>query len=156
MSHHTILRRTLALCLLALALCVRVAAQSGLHIAPLFDGRYHDRKDATEVWLKGRRLAPYELTLFRSITLQAAAADAPTLERLVRADGKGAVDKEVSLKGGKVYYAFYQLKPRGKVRRYLFYRNDALRPAAGRKPQITLIYMEGSATITRLKQLFGK
>lgn len=136
-------------------LSLSAKAQDGLHIASLFNGQYHDHKDATEVLMKGRKLAPYHLTLFRSLTLNTATARTLPIEKLVRADGANAVDKEVNLRGGHLYYGFYQLKPKGKTHRYLFYRNNSLKPGTGHPLTLTLIYMEGTATIDELKRTFG-
>lgn len=149
------MKRKIYLWLLALMLSLPAMAQEGLHIAPLFNGQYRDRKDATEVLMKGRKLAPYHLVLFRSLTLSTATANTQQIEKLVRADGATAIDKEVSLRGGHLYYGFYQLKPVGKMRRYLFYRNNSLKPGTGRTATLTLIYMEGTATIDELKRTFG-
>ena len=106
---------------------LNVSAQSGLNIARLFDGRYHKNKDATEVLMKGRQLNAYKLSLFRSLTLGPQSGNA----------------------------AFYQLPSRGKTHRYIFYSNSgAGRGTAASK--ITLIYMEGTATLSELKRTFKK
>ena len=133
-----------------------LAAQSGFHIGPLFGNRYQNRKDATEVLLRGKRVKPYKLTLFRSLTLQPQGREATTLEQLVLKDGQTAIDKEVSLRNGHVYYAFYQLPMAKGQKRYLFFRNNALAPTRSQKADLTLIYMEGSATLSELKQYFKK
>lgn len=144
------------LILLALMLAFPLHAQSGLHIATLFNGQYRDSKDATEVLMKGRKLTAYKLTLFRSLTLNTKTANVSQIEKLVRADAASAVDKEASLRGGHLYYGFYQLKPVGKTRRYLFYRNNSLKPGGNHTATLTIIYMEGTATIDELKKTFAK
>lgn len=149
------MKRKIYLWLLALMLAMPLSAQTGLHIAPLFGGQYRGDRGATEVLMKGRKLAPYKLTLFRSLTLNTALVNLAQVERLVRADGAAAVDKEVGLRGGRLYYGFYQLRPAGKTRRYLFYRNNSLKPGNARSATLTLIYMEGTATIEELKRTFG-
>ena len=137
--------------LLALPLC----AQTGLHIASVFNGQYRQRKDATEVLLKGKKISQYKLSLFRSLTLPPSNAERDRIERLVQADARQAIDKEVSLRGGHLYYGFYQLKPQGRTRRYIFYRNNALHPSkAGDNKTLTIIYMEGTATIEELQKIF--
>lgn len=129
-------------------------AQRGLQIASLFDGCYHGRTDATEVVLKGRKLRPYHLTLFRSLTLKPSATEAADIERRVKQDVRNAKDKEVGMKGGRLYYGFYQLSGTSDTHRYLFYRNNALLQSSD--ASLTLIYMEGSATLDELRKHFGK
>ena len=55
--------------------------------------------------------------------------------------------------GTQLYYGFYVLPSKGKIHRYIFYRNNLLKPEA--KPQeIMLVYIEGKASPTELKQIF--
>ncbi len=129
-------------------------AQKGMAVAALFDGRYKNRPDATEVLVKGRPLKSYGLTLFRSLTLKPSAAEAKHIEQLVRTDGRQAIDQETGMKNGRLYYGFYCFPPRDGHYRYLFYRNDAVR--SGRQPDLTLIYMEGTVSLDQLKRMFTK
>lgn len=136
-------------------LCIPLYAQQGLKIAPLFNGQYRYMKGTTEVLLKGRKLAPYKLNLFRSITIGTERVDIAQIEHMVKSDAATAIDKEISSKQGRLYYAFYQLRPSGSTRRYLFYKNNALN-AKGHNNTFTLIYMEGTATLNELKRNFAK
>ena len=122
---------------LTLTAALPLTAQKGLHIEELFGGKYQHHKDATEVLLKGRQISQYGLTLVRN---------APRL----------AADKETGLKAGRLYYGFYRLPPLSKkpLNRYIFYRNNAL--GKGGKPTLTLIYMEGTASIEDLRKTFAK
>lgn len=127
-------------------------AQEGLQIAPLFDGRYAHRKEAVEVLIKGRKLKPYRLTLFRSLTLRADTAEQRFIERLVEADAVHAADKESGHVGGRLYYGFFCF-PRGEHSfRYIFFKNKAL--TSPENPEVTLLYLEGEATLEELKQRF--
>lgn len=139
----------------AFTLSLALWAQKGLHVAQLFDGRYHKKKDATEVLMKGRQLGAYKLSLFRSLTLGPQSGNANVIEPLVKADGRSAIDKELTTRGGRLAVAFYQLPSVGKTRRYLYYSNTG---AAGSSSasQIVLIYMEGTATLDELKRSFKK
>ena len=76
------------------------------------------------------------------------------MERRVTEDGKSATKKEVAMIGGRLYYGFYVLPPKDKnTNRYLFYRNNILKPEA--KPQeIMLVYIEGAASPDELKKIF--
>lgn len=148
--------RRILLLVWAFTLSLALWAQKGLHVAQLFDGRYHKRKDATEVLMKGRQLSAYKLSLFRSLTLGPQSGNASVIEPLVKADGRSAIDKELTTRGGRLAVAFYQLPSVGKTRRYLYYSNAGAAAGAAQASQITLIYMEGTATLDELKRSFKK
>ena len=140
--------------LLCCMMSVAGFAQAGLHIANLFGERFRYRKDATEVVIGGDRLKPYKLNLFRSLTIKPSAAEVNEFEASVKADVVGALDREAGLRQGRLYYGFYRLRSAGTTNRFIFYRNNTLR--AGASPTLTLIYMEGNATLAELKQRFAK
>lgn len=145
-------RRTVLVlwCMLVPAL---LFAQHGLEVGRVFDGRYQKNRNAVEVIVKGRKLKPYGLTVFRSLTLRNAPSDFNTISAWVETDGRKAVDKEVGLLHGRLYYGFYRFKQEGKEPyRYLFFRNTALRDR--QRQEVTVVYMEGHVSIARLKQMF--
>ena len=146
--------RSLVLSVLLAMAFLPAFSQEGLSINGLFGGPYKNREDAVETFMKGKVLKVYRLTLFRSIKLTPRGNEALSIERRVKADTRNAVDKEVGTIGGRLYYGFYRLRPNGKTNRYIFYRNNALRK--GVHPTLTVVYMEGSATIENLKSFFGK
>lgn len=148
------IRQTIILLTILLGCASHAAAQDGLRIATLFGGHYKSRADATEVHYEGRQLQSYKLTLFRSLTLTPSAQDAANIEKKVRADCAKAVEREAGLHGGRLYYGFYRLPTSGKENRYVFYRNNALRDPENGK--LTIIYMEGTASIEDLKHSFAK
>lgn len=149
------MKRILILSLALLLGCLaQVAAQTGLQVDAHFGGRHKGRADITEVYHAGKQLSRYGLTLFRSLTLVPTAAEAAAIERSVVADGRGATDKDVGLHAGRLYYGFYQLPDRKGVHRFIFYRNNALRGTAG--ATLTLIYMEGHASVADLKRQFAR
>lgn len=148
------IRRICFFIALLLGTACHAAAQDGLQIASLFGGRYKGRADATEVHYEGKQLRSYKLTLFRSLTLTPSLHEAAAIEKKVWDDCVRAVEKEVGLHGGRLYYGFYRLPDTGKAHRYVFYRNNALRNHSNGK--LTLIYMEGSASIEDLKRDFAK
>lgn len=147
------MKRTLTILAIALFAAFVAKAQGSLNVAKVFDGRFRDRKEATEVLLKGKEIKSYGLTLFRSLTRVLPDKEAQQVEAWVTADGASATDKETGRKGSRLYYGFYKLKPSGGQNRYIFYRNNALQP--GKSGKLTVIYMEGTATITELKRNFG-
>ena len=127
---------------------------TGMHVEALFDGRFKQDKRAVEVLIKGKELKKYHLTLFRSLTV----TDAPTLfkeiEALVSQDAETAVDKEVGKVGTRLYYGFFCFPPKHERYRYLFYRNTSVVSNSNKKPEVTVVYMEGQVTLEELKQMF--
>lgn len=126
--------------------------QEGLNVSRLFDGQYKQQTNAIEVLVKGRKLKPYNLTLFRSLTVKNSPKEFQQIEELVVQDGLQALDKETGMIGGKLYYGFYRLPPTGERYRYLFFRNSSLRKVES--DEVTVVYMEGYATLEELKQMF--
>lgn len=135
-------------------LMLTATAQEGLQINSFFDKHYKEWKKATEVLVKGKQLKPYDLTLFRSITLKDLPEEALKIEACVMKDVEKAVDKEEGRIGERLYYGFYCLPPRYEMTyRYLFYRNTSVKKDA-RQDEVTLVYMEGYATLDELKRIF--
>ncbi len=142
--------------LAALLLALPLAAQKGLAIASLFDGGYEILPPPTEVYLKGNRLKPYNLTLFRSISMPGNSIQSIEVEEMVLKDASQTIDREQSLIEGRLYYGFYRLPDSRKGQhRYIFYRNNAW-DRDTKDVTLTLIYMEGTATIGQLRQKFAK
>lgn len=148
------IRRVFIFIAFLFGIACHAAAQDGLQIAALFGGKYKGRTDATEVHYEGKQLRSYKLTLFRSITITPGAQEAAAIEKMVRADCAKAAEKEVGLHGGRLYYGFYRLPATATANRYIFYRNNALRNHSNGK--LTVIYMEGTASIEDLKRNFAK
>ena len=44
--------------------------------------------------------------------------------------------------------------PKNESYRYLFYRNTSVVPNSNKKPEVTVVYMEGQVTLEELKQMF--
>lgn len=142
----------LLLCSL-MVVCGQLHAQEKLRSASLFDGRYNNREGAVEVLVKGKKLTPYHLTLFRSLTLRADPNEIAEISALVESDAKHAAEKETGSIGGKLYYGFFCFPGNGKEpNQYLFFRNASLRNPD--YPEVIVIYMEGAATLEELKQMF--
>ena len=149
------MKRFILLFLVLLLALPPAVAQKGLHIDQLFGSELRGRKGSTEVLVTGREAACYGLTLFRSLTFRATREETLWAERLVRADRAGATGMEEARRNARLYYGFYELKanPEGKSR-YLFYRNGQLEK--GTEGKLTVIYMEGTATIDELKRRFSR
>ena len=144
--------------LLAFSVCLLTAyAQKDLNIAIYFSEQYLEIDGVSAVHIEGQDLCIYNLSLFRSIRLTPESTPDKSrklMEQRVMEDGKLATKKEVAMIGGRLYYGFYVLPPRDKkTNRYIFYRNNCLKPEA--KPQeIMLVYIEGKASPSELKKIF--
>lgn len=138
------------------ALChLPVVAQEDLSVRHLFDACFKSNASATIVYMKGREIRKYGLTMFRSITLRGTSPDVKIVEEAVKQDAAKALSKEMAIKGGRLYYGFYAFRPVKKdVNRYLFYRNNALGDTDN--TSMTLIYMEGEADMAQLRKTFEK
>jgi hypothetical protein len=132
-----------------------VLAQSGLNINSLFDGRYKTNPYAAEYIVTGPAAWEIDLEVYHSLKVtQKEQQD--LIESLVNKDGATALDKEVQLRNGKLYYGFYTLSMTKKGRnRYIFFLNQNLAKKSP-KNMVTLIYMEGKATPSQIKKLIRK
>ena len=142
---------TAVLCIVAM---VAATAQKGMNINTLFSDEYQKRKDVSVVTVRGAQVKAFDLWVFRSFTVSSNPALASEIERLVRLDGRKAKDREVGTKGGKLYYAFYSFPKNDGSFNYIFYRNNLLKKGA--KPETTVVYMEGTASLVELKKMFGR
>lgn len=136
---------------------LQAMAQSGLHVEKLFDGRFRKHPNAVEIVVTGKSANELRLTTYRSVVLTGESDMISEIEALVVKDGlKSVAHKEVSYRGGKVYYAFYTLKPLSKkINRYLFYLNENLN-VENPKDRVTIIYMDGWADADYIKGLIKK
>ena len=150
------MKRIFLLSTLCLTL-MSATAQKDLNIAGYFSKPYLELAGLSHVHIEGNDLVPYNLSLFRSIRLTPESTpdnSRKLMEQRVIEDGKHATKKEVVMISGRLYYGFYVLPPKnGKTNRYIFYRNNCLKPEA--KPQeIMLVYIEGKASPSELKKIF--
>lgn len=128
------------------------SAQSGLNIEPLFTSDFTRDARCKSTLIRGDRVAPFSLRLYRSLSLTGMPGAAPQIEAKVRKDGARATDKEVSYKAGRLAYGFYTLPPAGGMNRYIFYLNSG----ADSRNKIVLLYMEGEATASEIRKMLKK
>ena len=126
-------------------------AQMNMGISPLFEGTERAKYGFSAVIIEGKSLKKYNLTLFKSVTTTKSKWFSE-IENLVENDSKEAIDKECGYINGKLYYGFYQFKPRDGKYRYIFYRNSSLRD--DEPDEVTIVYMEGYPTLEELKKMF--
>ena len=140
---------------LCLAICLPTWSQEDLRISAAFDKKFTRREGAKEVLVKNLPVDNKKMTLFHSLALPLSAEESLEIEQLVLTDEQLALDKERGSKSGRLYYAFFRLPDKNKnIHRYIFYRNDALRKGAN--PITTIIYIEGSVTMTDLRKQYCK
>lgn len=129
-----------------------MSAQSNLQVGRFFTDDMASRKNVTVVEVKSRDLKAYKLTAFKSITIDNDAALAQSIENCVKVDAQKAIEKETGLRGGRLYYGFYTFSLSKDKNSYIFYRNNRL--VSGAKPITTIVYMEGTASLKELKNLY--
>ena len=132
---------------LLLLWCSIVCAQNDCHIGPVF-GRYAVWENVTEVQMSGKVLKAYRLNIFHSLEIrQPLASTVADIEQQVRADARTAICHEQNEQDGRLRYGLYELKTKKKYA-YIFYRNS--------DDRLTLIYLQGPATVDELRRFFKK
>ncbi len=118
-------------------------AQKGLAIQAAFD-ELAIKKNATEVVMSGKRLKDFHLSLFHSLEIKnPSAADRQRITSLVQTDAAQAITQEETSA-----HSFYELPQRKGMHSYILYRNNG--------QALTLIYIEGKASLKQIKQYFQK
>lgn len=139
--------------ILALASPHLARAQKGLHIQDAFSSAYTTLPDATETLLTRSRLHDVSLSLYRALSLSANPDKALEIERMVLADGRSAISKEVRYTSGHLFYGLYVLPPVGGENRYILFLNGNLSPSGGK---MLLLYLEGKASVDDVRRLINK
>ena len=126
--------------------------QRGLNCYPVFRGKLvpTERMITTEV--RGGGMATYKLDYYKGVTFQVDTATALKVAELVAADAGAAVSCETEKVGELLTYALIQPKPSGKTNRFICYQ---ARPD-GYTWVVTLLYLEGIATLEDLHSMFEK
>lgn len=140
---------------LMLAASLSTSAQAGLKINDLFEGRIIPQEKMVETRVRGKTLAKYQLTYYRSVRLTVAEEEAERLLQLVEADGKGhfaaGSDRSQKTVFGKEHSLTFktQVRKQGDKNCFLCYQAHWRVNATDR--EVTVIYMEGS--VRSLEQL---
>lgn len=150
--------RNLLLTLLLL-LPMTLAAQHDLAVGKVLDGRYKKNVHTTDVEISGERLSEYRLIYYHSLTVTDDTAIMDAIATAVMADEAKAINKEVSTIGARLYYGFFQMTDDNSkldgIHRYIFFR-DMRVAKTGSQPMVSIIYMEGPASLNFLKSKFQK
>ena len=128
-------------------------AQTGLHIDELFEGHIIPRERMVETRVRGRTLAKYQLTFYRSLRFSASTEEVAHLRRIIDEDGRG--HHATGTETGKTYTMHIQLSPQGGKNRFLCYQDVF---ESKKKPrEVTVIYMEGTISdIYKLEEIINK
>ena len=148
------MKRCFLFLLFALTL-TSVVAQSQLAVGRFFTKSFAKSVRASVVRMSGSALSDYDLDVFHSVTFRADGTLLQAVEQAVEQDTKGVNNRETGTKYGRLYYGFFRLDRVGHSggNVFLFYRNNGLRSGAAKT--VTLIYLEGNTTLSKLKKQFG-
>ena len=145
--------KKLLLFLLALLLTSGAAfAQRGLNSNAIFRGRVIPSERMVRTEVRGSSMTTYKLDFYRSVRFQVDKKTALEVAALVKADAEAAISAETEMTGDLPTYALVQPAGRGKTHRYLCYQARPEGPAW----VITILYLEGSATLADLRSMFDK
>ena len=128
-------------------------AQTGLRINDLFEGRIIPRERMVETRVRGRTLAKYQLTFYRSLRFSASTEEVAHLRRIIDEDGLG--HHATGTEAGNTYTMHIQLSPQGGKNRFLCYQDVF---ESKKKPrEVMVIYMEGTISdIYKLEEIINK
>lgn len=136
--------------ILLFTLWLSVYAQSGLSVAQFFDGRFHKSEHAVVTLMKGKKLTPYNLSLFHSISLDNSPEEVKRIEKAVLNDKSKARQVELVSAENKIMACYLQLPPENPdsgPNRFILFRTPDNQKA-------TLIYMEGDTDLDSLIKIF--
>lgn len=130
-------------------------AQTGLKINDLFEGRVIPQEKMVETRVRGKSLAKYQLTYYRSVRLKVTEEEAERLLQMVEADGKGHFatgnDRTQKTVFGKEHSITFKTQVRKQSDKNCFLCYQAHWRGNTTEREVTVIYMEGS--VRSLEQL---
>ena len=135
-----------------LLLAVSASAQRDLSCYPVFQGKVVPGKQMVVTEVRGSSMAAYKLDFYRGVSFQVGEELAGKVSALVEADAADADIRETEKTGHLLTYALVKPASKGKSNRYLCYQ---ARPVGG-EWKITLLYLEGPATLEDLRAMFEK
>jgi len=127
-------------------------AQRDLNCHPVFQGKVVPGEKMVVTEVRGSRLSAYKLDYYRGVSFQVEEALAHQVASLVEADADKADVKETEKVGPLLTYALVQPTSARKTNRFLCYQ---ARPI-GDQWKVTLLYLEGTATLEDLRKMFDK
>lgn len=143
-------RKLLIVIALSLMALLPVHAQKGLQIDSLFRGKLVDMSLVSESVVSGRKLSPYNLDYFRSVRFVANDRQIAKVSVWIQDDAMIADDKELESANGRLIYALLRFPQLGSKNKYVGYQVKR----NGGRDYVTVVYMEGTATVEDLKVIF--
>ena len=126
-------------------------SQDKLAVEPLFSGRYNKNDKAVVVLIKGKKLEPYGLSLFHSITVKDSPEDIARFCRFTMEDSGRAVNSQLIKSEDDIVAAYFQYSPvrpgHKDPNRFVLFRRIA-------PDEATLIYLEGATDLDSLIRIF--
>lgn len=141
-----------------IGICLSTSAQRGLQINEVFEGKVIAKQYMQESLIKGDNVAPYKLRLLHTVKFLANNSQRAKADALFNIDMKERIsdddsNMEVETRDGFLYYAIVQLTDNDKgSHRYICYQ---CRPKST-KFDITMVYMEGEASLADLRKTFKR
>ena len=146
------MKKTIVTLMALLLLALSASAQRDLNCYPVFQGKVVPRKQMVVTEVRGSSMAAYQLDYYRGISFLANEALTRKVAALVEADADGAAVNETEKVGELLTYALVQPLSTGKMNRYLCYQAREV----GDKWKVTILYLEGAATLDDLRKMFDK
>lgn len=146
------MKKILTSFLFLLVLNVTASAQRDLRCYPVFQGKVVPGKQMVVTEVRGSSMAAYKLDYYRGLSFQVDEALTRQVAALVEADADNAAVKETEKVGDLLTYALVQPASTGKMNRYLCYQVRKV----GDEWKVTILYLEGSATLDELRKVFDK
>ena len=142
--------------LLGISLCA--SAQKGLRINEVFEGKLIEKQRMGESLVKGENLAAYNLKVLHTVKFGANDKERARVDQLFTEDMKERIsdddsNMEFESRDGFIYYAIVQLTDNKEgTHRYICYQCKERYSHY----YITLVYMEGEASLSDLRKTFKK
>ena len=144
--------------MMLLGISLSASAQKGLCINEVFEGKLIDKQCMQESLIKGENLAPYKLKVLHTVKLAANDNQRARVDHLFNEDMKERIsdddsNMEMESRDGFIYYAIVQLTDNKEgTHRYICYQCKD----KANHYDITLVYMEGKASLSDLRKTFKK
>ena len=148
----------LLITLALIAASLPLSAQEGLRINEVFEGNIINELAMQESLVKGESLEPFKLKVLHTVKFTTGNSPRDKVEALFEEDMKGRLSDdndnlELEYRDGHLYYAIVQIADTKKgLHRYICYQ---CRQETGGN-SITLVYMEGKASLADLRKTFKK
>ena len=152
------MKRTFFILSMLIGICLSTSAQRGLQINEVFEGKVIAKQYMQESLIKGDNVAPYKLRLLHTVKFLANNSQRAKADALFNIDMRERIsdddsNMEMETRDGFLYYAIVQLTDNDKgSHRYICYQ---CRPKST-KFDITMVYMEGEASLADLRKTFKR